>query len=56
MYLHTHKETIDGIERIVNQTASALHYTGIHPLVMLGMILCAGYVLSRLQNSARPSL
>ena len=34
---------------------NALHHTGSHPSVVLGMASCAGYVLGRLQNSARPS-
>ena len=34
---------------------NALHHTGSHPSVVLDMASCAGYVLGRLQNSARPS-
>jgi hypothetical protein len=52
------KETTDGVERLVDQAATALsplHQTRAHPLVMLGVAVCAGYVLGRLQHSARPS-
>ncbi|MBA2487532.1 MAG: hypothetical protein H0V35_15835 [Nitrospira sp.] len=57
-YLRMLKKTTYGVDRMVDQTTTALsplHQTRAHPWTMLGAALCAGYAIGRLQTRARPS-
>jgi hypothetical protein len=57
MYLRRLRDTTDGMERLIDQTTTALspvHQTQRHPWTMLGVAVCAGYVMGRLQALARP--
>jgi hypothetical protein len=52
------KETADSVDRMVDQTTTALspvHQTRAHPWTMLGAALCAGYAIARLQTRPCPA-
>jgi ElaB/YqjD/DUF883 family membrane-anchored ribosome-binding protein len=51
------RETADGVERLVDQTTTALspvHQTRAHPWTMMGAALGVGFAIGRLHARARP--